>query len=76
MSPRFVLGRENVVNSRSKLIVQTLRAMFVDILVMSKYCVASVMSVYLPATLTGNGHIPNMKSLTIKQMILESSKLT
>ena len=38
--------------------------------------VASVMCVYLPGILTGNGKILNMKFFTIKQMILESSKLT
>ena len=46
-------------------------------LCVSKYCVASVMCVYLPAILTGNEKIPNMKVFTIKQiMILESLKLT
>ena len=42
--------------------------MFVDVRVMCiyKYCVASVMCVYLLAILTGNGKIPNMKFSTIK----------
>ena len=51
--------------------------MFVDVRVMCiyKYCVASVMClyVYLPALLTGNGKISNMKFPTTT---LESSNLT
>ena len=52
--------------------------MFVDVRVVCilVLCsVANVMCVYLPAILTGDGKIPNIKFSTIKQMIPESSKL-